>query len=100
MGSGMDDYRKMAKPRAIEEVGDIYLIRPLGYLFAQLFRFTPVTPTMVSFLSVAAAWWTAWLYYRSNAAGGIVSLSLLAAFAFLMVAGRNHGNLHLYLEKL
>jgi len=80
----MEDYRRMAKPRAVEEAGDIYLIRPLGYLFVQILRHTPVTPTMVSFLSVFAAWYTAWLYYRSNSLGGDAALALLAAFMFLV----------------
>lgn len=84
MGTFIEDYRRMAKPRAIEEVGDTYLIRPLGYLFVQLFRHTPVTPTMVSFLSVAAAWWTAWLYYRSNSVGGDAVAAVAAAFLFLL----------------
>lgn len=74
----------MAKPRAIEEVGDIYLIRPLGFLIVQALRHTPVTPTMVSFLSVLAGWWTAWLYYLSNRTGGDVSLATLAIFTFLL----------------
>lgn len=74
----------MAKPRAIEGLGDIYVIRPLGFLFVQLFRRTPVTPTMVSFLAVLAGWWTAWLYYRSNAAGGIPSLGAAAVLTFLL----------------
>jgi phosphatidylglycerophosphate synthase len=78
------DYRRMAKPRAVEEPGDIYLIRPLGYLFVQVFRRTPLTPTMVSFLAVFTAWYTAWLYYRSNSAGGDAALALLAAFMFLV----------------
>jgi len=78
------DYRRMAKPRAIEEPGDIYLIRPLGYLFVQMFRRTPVTPTMISFLAVFAAWYAAWLYYRSNSLGGDITLALLAAFMFLV----------------
>ncbi len=74
----------MAKPRAIEEVGDIYLIRPLGFLITQVLRHTQVTPTMVSFLSVLAGWWTAGLYYQSNRIGGDVSLALLAIITFLL----------------
>lgn len=74
----------MAKPRAIEEVGDIYLIRPLGFLITQLLRHTSVTPTMVSFLAVLAGWWTAWLYYQSNRDGGAASLALMAVFTFLL----------------
>jgi len=81
--SRLEEYGRMAKPRAIEEVGDIYLIRPLGFLIVQVLRHTTVTPTMVSFLAVLAGWWTAWIYYRSNLAGGDVGLALLAALTFL-----------------
>jgi phosphatidylglycerophosphate synthase len=43
---------RMTKPREIEGVLDTYLIRPLGFVFVQLFRNTRVTPNM---LSVASA---------------------------------------------
>ncbi len=46
------DYAKSAKPRAIEGIGDIYLIRPLGFLLVEGFRRTPATPTFVSILAV------------------------------------------------
>lgn len=82
--SFIDDYRKMAKPRAVEEWADIYLIRPLGYLFVQVLRHTPLTPTMVSGLAVLAGWWTAWIYYLSNSRGGDVSLALFAVLTFLL----------------
>jgi phosphatidylglycerophosphate synthase len=78
------DYRKMAKPREIEEVGDVYLIRPTGFLIVQLLRRTAATPTMVSALAVLAGWWTAWLYFDSNRLGNIPSISLLAFLAFLL----------------
>jgi len=78
------DYRKMSKPRAVEGIGDIYLIRPLGALLAQALRHTPLTPTMVSTLAVAAGWWTAWLYYRSESAGGVPALAAAAALTFLL----------------
>lgn len=74
----------MAKPRAVEGIGDIYLIRPLGFALVQVLRHTPLTPTMVSFLAVGAGVWTAWLYYRSNLAGGIPVLAAAAALAFLL----------------
>ncbi len=74
----------MAKPRAVEGVGDIYLIRPLGFALVQVLRRTPLTPTMVSFLAVAAGVWTAWLYYRSNLAGGVPALAAAAALVFLL----------------
>jgi len=78
------DYRAMAKPRAIEEVGDIYLIRPLGFLLVQLFRRTPLTPTMVSFLAVLAGWVAAGLYFASARRGGAPAFAALAALALLL----------------
>ena len=78
------DYRTMAKPRAIEEVGDIYLIRPLGFLLVQLFRHTPLTPTAVSVLAVLAGWWSAWLFYASGRQGMVPSLAIAAALALLL----------------
>ena len=78
------DYRSMAKPRAVEEVGDIYLIRPFGFLLVQLFRHTPLTPTAVSFLAVLAGWLTAWLYFESARRGVVTSLAALGALAFLL----------------
>jgi len=79
-----EEYRAMAKPRAVEGVGDLYLIRPLGYLLVQVLRRTPITPTMVSFLAIAAAWWSAWLYYGVSRDGGNHALALLAAAGFLL----------------
>lgn len=79
-----DDYAKMAKPREIEGVGDLYLIRPLGFLIARILRPTPVTPTMVSVLAVMAGWLTAWFFYRSESAGGVPALAGAGALAFLL----------------
>jgi phosphatidylglycerophosphate synthase len=78
------DYRRMAKPRAVEEVGDIYLIRPLGFLLVQLLRRTPITPTMVSVLAVLAGWWSAWFYFESNRRGTVPALAALGALALLL----------------
>lgn len=78
------DYRAMAKPRAIEEVGDLYLIRPFGFLLVQLFRHTPLTPTAVSVLAVLAGWLAAWLYFESARRGVVPALAALAALAFLL----------------
>ena len=78
------DYRRMAKPRAVEEVGDIYLIRPLGFLLVQLLRRTPLTPTMVSVLAVLAGWWSAWLYFESCRRGVVPALAAAGGFALLL----------------
>lgn len=78
------DYATMAKPRAVEGVGDIYLIRPLGLLVVELLRRTPVTPTMVSLMAVLAGWLSAWLYYQSGRQGMVFDLAVLAAFAMLL----------------
>jgi hypothetical protein len=39
---------------------------------------------MVSFLSIAAAWWSAWCYYEVSRTGGNHPLALLAAVGFLL----------------
>jgi phosphatidylglycerophosphate synthase len=74
----------MSKPRDIEEVGDIYLIRPLGFLLVQLLRHTPATPTFVSFLALLAGWWTAWLYFDATLIGGPSMVGVIAFLAFLL----------------
>ena len=78
------DYRRMAKPRAVEEVGDVYLIRPLGFLVVQLLRGTPATPTMVSVLAVLAGWWSAWLYFESGRRGMVPALAAAGGLALLL----------------
>jgi len=78
------DYRAMAKPHAIEEVGDLYLIRPFGFLLVQFFRRTPLTPTAVSFLAVLAGWFCAWIYYESARRGVVPELAALGALALLL----------------
>jgi phosphatidylglycerophosphate synthase len=79
-----EDYRKMSKPRDIEEVGDIYLIRPLGFLLVQFLRHTPATPTFVSFLALLAGWWTAYLYFDAARIGGPSVIAVAAFLAFLL----------------
>ena len=78
------DYRTMAKPRAVEEVGDIYLIRPLGFLLVQAFRRTPLTPTAVSVLAVLAGWLSAWFFFASSRQGMVPSLAIMGALALLL----------------
>ncbi len=78
------DYRTMAKPRAVEEVGDIYLIRPLGFLLVQVFRHTPLTPTAISVLAVLAGWWSAWFYFESGLRGTVPALAAGGALALLL----------------
>jgi phosphatidylglycerophosphate synthase len=79
-----DDYRIMSKPRDIEEIGDIYLIRPLGFLIVQLLRHTPATPTFVSFLALLAGWWTAYLYWDAARIGGPSVVGIVAFMVFLL----------------
>lgn len=80
----LGDYRRVAKPRAVEEVGDVYLIRPLGFGLVELFRRTPLTPTMVSGLAVLAGWWSAWYYFESGRQGMVPALAALGALALLL----------------
>jgi phosphatidylglycerophosphate synthase len=77
----------MAKPRAIEEVGDLYLIRPLGFLFVQGLRHTPVTPTMVSIIAALAGWMSAWFYYQSQRLGMVPWMAAVGALWVLAQSG-------------
>lgn len=83
----LGDYRRMAKPRAIEEVGDLYLIRPLGFVFVQGLRHTPVTPTMVSILAALAGWMSAWYYYQSQSLGMVPWMAAVGALWVLVQSG-------------
>lgn len=78
------DYQKMAKPREIEEIWDIYFIRPAGFLLVQFFRRTGITPNMVSLLSVLAAWWCAYFFYQTAKAGNDLRLSLCAGLLMFL----------------
>jgi phosphatidylglycerophosphate synthase len=78
------DYAKSAKPRAIEGIGDIYLIRPLGFLLVEGFRRTPATPTFVSILAVLAGWVCAACYYASVRQGMVPALALAGALTMLL----------------
>jgi len=44
-----DTYRLSLKPREVEEWTDLFVYRPLGFLFAVPLVRTPVTPNMVTF---------------------------------------------------
>jgi phosphatidylglycerophosphate synthase len=73
----------MNKPREVEGVLDIYLIRPLGYLVVTLVRRTPVTPNMLSVASVVAAAAAGACYFAgglAGALGGLAFVLLLSAF--------------------
>ena len=78
------DYATTAKPRAIEGVGDIYLIRPLGFLLVEGLRRTPATPTFVSILAVLAGWICAACYYASVRNGMVPTLAVAGALAMLL----------------
>jgi len=48
------DYARSLKDPAAEEIIDLLLFRPLGYLFAKIFIPFPITPNQVSYLAMAA----------------------------------------------
>lgn len=79
-----DDWRRMEKPRAIEDVGDTWLIRPLGFLLVQALRHTPITPNAVSLLSVVVAWASAWAFYRATVEGGAVAPAVVGVGLLLL----------------
>ena len=81
-------YRRMSKPREVEGLGDLYLVRPTGALLVGALRRVPrITPTTVSILSVVAAWWCAWLYYRNGMAGVPTLAAVWGAAAMLLYSG-------------
>ncbi len=65
------------KPREVEGVLDIYLIRPLGWVLTQALRRSFVTPSMLSWLSVAAAFAAAVAYYRRDLVGAVFGLAFV-----------------------
>jgi phosphatidylglycerophosphate synthase len=73
---------RLDKPREVEGVLDIYLIRPLGYLVVTLVRRTPVTPNMLSAASVVAAAGAGVCYVAGGLAGALGGL----AFVLLLSA--------------
>lgn len=70
MSTFWDDLRQMGKPREVEEIWDIYFIRPAGCLLVRLLRRTAITPNLVSALSVLAGWASAACLYVSASGGG------------------------------
>jgi phosphatidylglycerophosphate synthase len=48
------ELRRMGKPHEIEELLDIYVIRPGGFAIVQMLRRTPITPNMVSVAAMFA----------------------------------------------
>lgn len=82
------EYRRMSKPREVEGLADLYLIRPVGALLVQVLRHVPgITPTWVSILAVLAGWWCGWLYYGNSLAGAPTVAALWGALAMLLHSG-------------
>lgn len=50
----LDGYRASLKPLEIEEPIDVYVHRPLGYLVAKLSFHTPISPDLITLLSIFA----------------------------------------------
>ncbi|MFQ5561281.1 MAG: CDP-alcohol phosphatidyltransferase family protein, partial [Nitrospinota bacterium] len=77
MSTLFSEFKKMGKPRDVEEVWD--MIRPAGFLLVQLLRKTKITPNQVSALSVFAAFACAFLLYKTFLAENDLVLSFFAA---------------------
>lgn len=74
------DYRASLKPLAVEEPIDVYVHRPLGYLFARASFPTPLSPDVVTLLSIVAglagAVCIVWPFaYHMQVGGALVFLS-------------------------
>lgn len=83
LAAASNELTRLGKPREVEGILDIYLIRPLGYLVVTLVRRTPVTPNMLSVASVVAAAGAGVCYVAgglAGALGGLAFVLLLSAF--------------------
>lgn len=74
---------RINKPREVEGVLDVYLIRPLGYLVVALVRGTPVTPNMLSVASVVAAAGAGACYVAGGLPGALGGLALVLLLSAL-----------------
>ncbi|MBI5536242.1 MAG: CDP-alcohol phosphatidyltransferase family protein [Deltaproteobacteria bacterium] len=63
----LDGYRASLKPLEIEEPIDVYVHRPLGYLVAKLTFHTPISPDLITLLSIFV-----------GVSGGVVMLTHVA----------------------
>ena len=64
-------YPQLAKDYHVEELPDLLLFRPLGFLLVMLIRFLPVTPNQISMFSVVIGVVSAWFFSRGDHAGFI-----------------------------
>jgi phosphatidylglycerophosphate synthase len=76
-------HQAIGKPREIEGVLDIYLIRPPGALLTRWLARTPITPNTVSWLSVVAAFGAAVAYYHPTLSGAAAGSLLLLVSSWL-----------------
>lgn len=77
-----DEIDRVGKPREVEGVLDLYLIRPSGYLIARAVYPTAIGPNTLSVLAVVFGWASAWGFYRAAAGEDV---ALWGAFAGLMM---------------
>jgi hypothetical protein len=71
-----EDYRKSLKHPRAEELFDLWIYRPLGWVFVRLVHRTPITPNQVTVFSLAAALAAAWQF----AWGGLAALGAAAGW--------------------
>jgi phosphatidylglycerophosphate synthase len=73
----------LGKPREIEGILDLYLIRPPGALLTRWLACTSVEPNTVSWLSVGAAFGAAVAFYHPTFSGAAIGSSLLLVSSWL-----------------
>lgn len=73
------DLRGAGKPREVEGILDIYLIRPAGFLLVRLLKHTPITPNMVSVGALLAGCLSGYYYFKAVESGTDLSFPLVAA---------------------
>jgi len=73
------DLRGAGKPREVEGILDIYLIRPAGFLLVRVLKHTPITPNMVSAGALLAGCLSGYYYFKTVESGTNLSFPLVAA---------------------
>ncbi|MBD3166309.1 hypothetical protein GF324_06915, partial [bacterium] len=73
-------YRSGLKPLVVEEWVDLLIYRPLGFAVAYPLKWTPVTPNMVTWMSVLAGLTGAW-YMLQGTYHGFVMGAIWYAFS-------------------
>ncbi|MFQ5701041.1 MAG: CDP-alcohol phosphatidyltransferase family protein [Acidobacteriota bacterium] len=78
------ELRRVGKPREVEGVLDLYLIRPAGLLIVRAVRSTFVTANILSAMALASGWLAAFFFFEAARSGNQARFAVLAALALLV----------------